>query len=40
MDEILKILEWSDKIAESMTDDEWKHLHDNDPRKDAIELFG
>lgn len=32
-------IEWSEEIAESMTDDEWNHLHDNDPRKTENVLF-
>lgn len=36
---IIDILRWADEQAEAMTDEEWKHLHDNDPRMSERELF-
>lgn len=36
---VLDAMEWSENAAETMTADEWKHLHDNDPRKNDTELF-
>ena len=35
----VNVLRWADDVADAMTDDEWSHLHDNDPRKDEVQLF-
>ena len=38
MEEIIKALIWSDEVANNMSDEEWKHLHDGDDEE--IEVFG
>ena len=36
---VLDAMKWSENAAETMTAEEWKHLHDNDPRKNDTEIF-
>ena len=35
---IIEILKWSDEVAETMTDEEWEHLHDGEENDEP--LFG
>lgn len=39
LEDAISAMRWADKVAEEMTDEELKHLHDNDPRMSERELF-
>lgn len=37
-EKVINILNWSDEVADQMTDDDWNKLHTND--SEVVEIFG